>query len=162
MTALGICAVQSGSERRAQRDIERAGFGTRLPSYRVSVGDQPARIRPLFPGMIFADLAPGYGSLNEIEGVRILANAQGPLRLYGADAERFDQIELACLMGEFNRIQFRNPAGRFVSSPTIISRPRQKKRRRRSLLAKADRRRKRRAKRRGLSNHTDPTNHIAA
>lgn len=166
MSDLGICVVQSGSERRAQRDIERAGFGTRVPSFRVTIGNQPARIRSLFPGMVFTYLTPGYGDLNEIEGVRVLTNNQGPLRLVGADAKRLDEIERDCLFGNHNRVKARNSAGRFVSSAIAVDKPKQKKRRRRSLFAaksrRAERRSRYRAKARLLSNHTGPTNQVSA
>jgi hypothetical protein len=165
MFDLGICAVQSGLERKLQRDIERLGFGTRLPSYRVTVGDQ-TRFRSLFPGLVFTVLAPGWGDLNDLEGVRVLTNECGPLLLRSADEEKLNRIELDCLLGEFNRVQARNSAGRFTSAPIAIERPKQKKRRRRSLFAaksrRAERRRRYRAKTRLLRNHTEPTNQVAA
>jgi len=158
---LGICAVRSGRERKSQEEIERAGFGTRLLSFRVVTGDRQSE-RALFPGLVFTYLDAGYGVLDEIEGVRVLRNQGQPLRVFGPDEDRLAAIELGCLMGEFNRVQARNTAGRYTSTPIAASKPKQKKRRCRSLTARAERRRKRRAKRRGLRNHTDPTNHLAA
>lgn len=162
---LGICTVSASARFRAQRDIERAGFGTRVPSFRVSFdrqGNSRVQVRPLFPGLIFTYLGPGYGVLDEIEGVHVLSNGGHPLRIVGRDEERLAQIELGCLMGEFNKVQTRNTAGRYVSTPIAASKPKQKKRKCRSLTARADRRRKRRAKKRGLRNHTDAPNQIAA
>lgn len=118
MTTLGICAVRSGSERQAQRDIERAGFGTRLPSFRVAFnrhGSQHVQLRPLFPGMVFTYLEPGYGDLDEIEGVRVLKIAGQPLWIRGIDAEELNRLERHCLLGDFNKVkaQPRNGYGQF-------------------------------------------------
>lgn len=169
MTTLGICAVRSGSERQAQRDIERAGFGTRNPTYRVGfnrLGNRHVQLRSLFPGMVFADLQPGYGALDELEGVRVLKIGGKPLIIKGKDEERLARLELHGLLGDFNKErqkQPRNGFGQFSNGQkSEPAKPKQKKRRQRSLMAKAERRRKRRAKRRGLRNHTDATNQIAA
>lgn len=119
MTTLGICAVRSGSERQAQRDIERAGFGTRIPSFRVAFnrhGGQHVQLRPLFPGMVFTYLEPGYGDLDEIEGVRVLKIAGQPLRIRGADGEELNRLERRCLFGDFNKVRVqpnRNGFGQF-------------------------------------------------
>lgn len=158
---LGVCAVKSGSERKLREDIERAGFGTRLLSFRVTTGDRCTE-RSLIPGLVFTYLKPGYGVLDEIDGVRVLRTGGLPIRIFGRDEERLDTLELGCLMGEFNRVKARNAAGRFTSSPVAMSRAKQKKRRRRSLTARAERRRKRRAKMRGLRNHPQATNQAAA
>lgn len=160
--SLGICAVYAGAQKRAQRDIERAGFGTRMPSFRVAFdrqGQRQVQVRPLFPGLVFTYLGPGYGVLDDIEGVRVLKNGGQPLIIKGADEDRLGKLELDCLLGEFNKVRFRNVAGRFVAAP-ITDKLKQKKRRCRSMTARADRRRKRRAKKRGVRNHTNMTNHI--
>lgn len=161
---LGICAVSASTQRRAQLDIERAGFGTRVPSFRVAFkrqGEQ-VQVRALFPGLVFTYLRPGYGVLNDIDGVRVLQNGDQPLRIVGNDEEKLNKLELDCLLGEFNKVQIRNAAGRYVSSEIPVSRRKQKKRKCRSISAKAERRRKRRTKRRGFGNHTDVPNQIAA
>lgn len=135
---LGICAVRSGSERQAQRDIERAGFGTRVPCYRTAYGrqdKQQIRITPLFPGMVFTYLGSGYGALDELEGVRILRNNGQPLRLVGHDEERLSEIELGCLVGQFNKDHQRNAAGQFVRYKKRRPRPRAGRRMRKARRA---------------------------
>lgn len=107
---LGVCAVHPGTERRAQRDIERAGFGTRVPSYRVSSwrhGRRVVQLRPLFPGYVFPALGRGWGELTAIDGVTVLTNAGEPLRICGRDEERLAELERHCMLGDFNRAQYR-------------------------------------------------------
>lgn len=161
---LGICAVRSGSERQAQRDIERAGYGTRIPSFRVTFnrnGIDHVRVRALFPGMVFTYLDQGDGDLDAIEGIRLLRNGERLLLIRGKDEEELNRLERHCLLGDFNKVS-RNKAGQFSGSkPALVTKPKQKKRRQRSLNAKAERRKRRRAKRR-VRNHTDNTNQLAA
>lgn len=164
---LGICAVYAGAQRRAQRDIERAGFGTRVPSFRVSFyreGQRQVQIRPLFPGMVFTYLSPGYGTLDKIEGVRVLKNGEQPLRIVGPDEDRLAELERDCLLGEFNKIRFRNVAGRFVAAPSAAVEPKKSKKPKNKKSAKSRKvqRKRRRQEKRALRNHTDPTNRVAA
>lgn len=126
---LGVCVVRGGSEREAQADIERAGFGTRVPAFRMAYdrqGRRQVQIRPLFAGYVFTYLEPGYGALDEIDGVTVLKISGAPMRITGKDEERLAELERHCLLGDFNRVKYRSPDGRFAKKQFI-----QKKRRRR-------------------------------
>lgn len=163
---LGICAVRGGLERKAQQDIERAGFGTRLPSFRVAStrhGRRQIALRPLFSGYVFTYLSPGYGALDEIEGVRLLrSEAHDPLVIEGRDEDKLARLELDCLVGDYNCVKHRNAAGQFI--PTIKVEPSKKRRtrpRRGAKSAKAQRKKRRRERER-IRHLAETTNQVAA
>lgn len=133
MTTLGVCAVDPRTEQDARERIERAGFGTRVPTYRVSSywrGKQHTRVQPLFPGYVFTYLEDGWGMLSEIEGVRPIYRLGNPSLCSPKDEEELLRLEKHCLLGDFNKVQAqpRSPAGRFKRQKKRRPRPRPGKR----------------------------------
>jgi hypothetical protein len=117
MSDIGIATVWPGGEREAQHEIERAGFGTRVLSFRSATflrGKRYVRLRPLFPGYVVPALGPGWGAINEIEGVMVLTDANGaPRRVSGRDEARLNELERHCLFGDFNKVEARRANGQF-------------------------------------------------
>jgi hypothetical protein len=112
---LGLATVRPAAEVKARDEIERAGFGTRVLSYRSAFyrkGKRYVRVRPLIPGYVMPALGPGWGAINDIEGVKVLADANGaPLRICGRDADRLNELERHCLFGDFNKVEYRSGDG---------------------------------------------------
>lgn len=114
---IGIATVWPGGEREAQHEIERIGFGTRVLTFRSATflrGKRYVRLRPLFPGYVVPALGPGWGAINDIEGVMVLADANGaPRRVSERDETRLNELERHCLFGDFNKVDYRRANGQF-------------------------------------------------